>query len=474
MPAENLDSTLHNYLVSRGRRSSGDSSPLRPEELGPVQEEALHRVERYLKFLKELDDPELRQAIDKHQTTILKGVQSGIAESTRSTTRGGEPPRKTRGMDLAKAALGERPSFLVINNEICLEGSLADPAGWQIALDRPEVRKALKPRLAGVGLLFDSSGTAVGTCFCLAPNLVMTNRHVAERVYQLESNTPGKYLKSRARWSIDFSRDPSITSTSQKAVFAKVTQLRLVAPDAIVAPSPDRATSFSQVDVAILEVEPLDGDELPVLPVNWTVMDEQESEILVVGHPYDDPAYRKQFNEEPKKIAISFDEVFGGKLYYKHVAPGHAKAYRIQTAGGQKAPGSFLPKSGIVHDASTLGGNSGSPILSLFGNHDVLGIHFWGQAVNRPNQIVNLGHSLGAVLDSPNHSGLSESGASLREVLDLAESGSAMMQSPQADIAGGGANLEMPARSIDPSARTKKSPVSGSRMVTRSISDRHR
>jgi hypothetical protein len=321
-------------------------------------------------------------------------------------------------MDLAKAALGERPSFLVINNEICLEGSLADPAGWQIALDRPEVRKALKPRLAGVGLLFDSSGTPVGTCFCIAPNLVMTNRHVAERIYQLESNTPGKYLKSRARWSIDFSRDPSITSTAQKAVFANVTQLRFVAPDAIVAPSPDRAASFSQVDVAILEVEPLDGEELPVLPINWTVTDEQESAILVVGHPYDDPVYRKQFDEKADPSTVSFDKVFGGKFQYKHAAPGYSKVFPIQaTQTGQPGVASSKPTKGLVHDASTLGGNSGSPILTLFGNHDVVGIHFWGQAANKPNQIANLGHLLGSVLEAPNHSSLREMGESLRAVV---------------------------------------------------------
>ncbi len=416
---DNLDSTIRRHLVTRGRRAFEDASPLSSTDLVQVQQDALERVEKYLDFLKQFENPGLRRAIERNRLTILTGVQDGITESTRRVTREGETQRRTRGMDVAKAALGQRPSFLVIDNEICLEGSLAQSSGWEQVLGRPEVRQALRLRLASVGLISDSSSSPVGTGFCISPSLLITNRHVAEKIFNLAyPGDPGR-LKSPDRLCVvDFSRDPSITSTSQKVVLAIVKELRFVAPQKIVEPLPDAPGLFSQVDVAVLEVQPSPGEDLPFMPLDSTVPElNQEIEILVVGHPFNDERYRPVF-EEQAGTALAFDAVFGGKFQYKHAAPGYAKTYLVGgLAKGLRESGAFQPLKGFVHDASTLEGNSGSPVVRMFGNNSGLGIHFWGQAASQDGQVANLAHVLGEVLDAPNHPGLLAHGRTLQEVI---------------------------------------------------------
>jgi hypothetical protein len=414
-----LDPTIRSHLVTRQRRSVEDTSPLRTEELDEVQQDVGERVRSYLDFLKRVGNRDLQQAIAQHRATIVNGVQEGIVESTRRPTRAGEPPRRTRGMDIAKAALGQRPSFLVMDNEICLEGSLAHPSGWENLLAQPEVRKALKPRLAAVGMIMDDITTALGTGFVVAQNLVMTNRHVVEQMFDFGSSVgPPQFLVKNARWLISFSEDAGINTTGTKSVRALVTGLCFVTPETISTPSANQPCLFSQVDVALLRIEPLKGAVLPVLPTDWTTPLMVKPPILVVGHPCDNPDYRETYNKERDSSSLSFDAVFGKELQCKHVSPGYSMPYFVPSnRGNGETAARFQPACGYIHDASTLGGNSGSPILNLSGEHRAIGLHFWGQAATSAEQVANLAHVLGAVLDAPNLPALREFGGTLRAVL---------------------------------------------------------
>jgi endonuclease G len=68
------------------------------------------------------------------------------------------------------------------------------------------------------------------------------------------------------------------------------------------------------------------------------------------------------------------DAIFGSKLDVKRIAPGEIT--------------SLAPRS-IFHDCSTLGGNSGSPILSM-ASCEVLGVHreghymYYNEAADAP------------------------------------------------------------------------------------------
>ncbi|MFN9370298.1 MAG: trypsin-like peptidase domain-containing protein [Planctomycetaceae bacterium] len=418
-PGTSLDPILHSHLVNHRRRSANDGSPLRSGEVTQVQHDALARVEKYLEFLKRVGHRELSRSIDRHRSSSLRGVTNGIAESTREVARGAPPPRRTRGMDIAKVALGQRPSFPIIDNEIQLDGSLADPSGWDNLLAQPAVRQALKPRLGGVGMIMDDGTTALGTGFVVAPHLVMTNRHVVERMFDWETTAgPPRFRVENARWLIHFSRDAGITTTATQSVRALITGLCFVTPEQIVVPTPAEAWQFSQVDLALLRIEPLKGAELPVVPTDWTTPLMTKPTILVVGHPCNNDEYRAKYDAERDGNSVSFDEVFGNQWQCKHASPGYGMPYFVLDRNEQqKDAGRFHPECGYIHDASTLGGNSGSPVLTLLGEHRAIGLHFWGQATTSPDQVANLAHVLGAVLDAPNLPTLRDQGSTLREVL---------------------------------------------------------
>ena len=80
-----------------------------------------------------------------------------------------------------------------------------------------------------------------------------------------------------------------------------------------------------------------------------------------------------------------------------------------------------------MHDSSTLGGNSGSPLFTLKGRCEAVGLHLWGQATDVENEISNLAHSFSALANCPNHDALKSMGIGLGEVLSgrtLKEDGS--------------------------------------------------
>lgn len=183
-------------------------------------------------------------------------------------------------------------------------------------------------------------------------------------------------------------------------------------------PTPAEACQFSQVDLALLRIEPLKGAELPVVPIDWTTPQMTKPPVLVVGHPCNNEEYRAKYDAERDDNSVSFDEVFGNQWQCKHASPGYGMPYFLleRTEREQKTD-RFHPECGYIHDASTLGGNSGSPVLTLLGEHRAIGLHFWGQAATSADQVANLAHVLGAVLDAPNLATIREHGSTLREVL---------------------------------------------------------
>jgi hypothetical protein len=84
--------------------------------------------------------------------------------------------------------------------------------------------------------------------------------------------------------------------------------------------------------------------------------------VVAVGYPSDDPL------RNPLFISAIFDDRFG----VKRAAPGEVTGLASQS---------------IFHDCSTLGGNSGSPILSMKSAH-VVGMHRDGFFMYR-NEAVN-------------------------------------------------------------------------------------
>lgn len=184
----------------------------------------------------------------------------------------------------------------------------------------------------------------VGTGWVVAPQVVVTNRHVAELfaaaknggfAFRVASN--GKTVKPSVDWRREFKRpDESIVG---------VDEVLWIAPDA-------------EPDVALLHIASSDGsgtaspppiqlmnaDEVLTTVGNWAA---------VIGYPA-----RSPFNDLADQ-----QRIFDGIYDVKRLAPGTIM--------------SVSPDGLFRHDATTLGGNSGSVVVDL-ASGKAIGLHFGG------------------------------------------------------------------------------------------------
>jgi hypothetical protein len=126
------------------------------------------------------------------------------------------------------------------------------------------------------------------------------------------------------------------------------------------------------LDLALLRVVPSGGGGVPAKPL--TVMSEDPGplagrDVYVLGYPAPDhrnnPALQRS--------------IFGDRFFVKRLQPG---ALMTAPAGAitrmEPCSTGAEPEDVVFHDASTLGGNSGSCVIDLESNQ-VIGLHFAGE-----------------------------------------------------------------------------------------------
>lgn len=189
----------------------------------------------------------------------------------------------------------------------------------------------------------------VGTGWLISDRIIATNRHVAEKFATKKSRTAfgglfkKNFLGDDLKAVVDFKEEYHLDSTINNQFEIEIERI-LYLPD----------SSQSSPDIALLKIK--NSHNLPE-PIPFVENKLHVDQLIgVVGYPFQDPRGVED-REMEKRI---FGDVFGVKRY----APG-------QIIEVQSQPWYFL------HDASTLGGNSGSLI------HDMetgcaIGIHFGG------------------------------------------------------------------------------------------------
>ena len=176
-------------------------------------------------------------------------------------------------------------------------------------------------------------GRPLGTAFLVAPGRIMTNDHV------LDALSSGTFEIERGQGTVHFQWRWEPANTEGPVAITSV-----VGHDAM-------------LDVALLEIDPpswFDHQPLELETENPATGDY----VAVVGYPM-----RDRSNRNPAFT----EQLFEGKYDVKRAAPGEI----VKTV----APVAF-------HDCSTLGGNSGSPVLSLR-TAKVVGLHRSGQFMYR-------------------------------------------------------------------------------------------
>ncbi len=246
-------------------------------------------------------------------------------------------PREQIGLEAVILLFG-RPALIVENGTF-----EPAPAGWEaLEAQRPHVEAVLK----SVGRIDLRNRGMIGTGFLVAPNVVMTNRHVAEQ-FAIPSETGG--------WSFKLGRVPLVDYGEGR----DLTPTRL-AIKSVIGIHPD-----ARVDMALLEVDPQPVIEPPagwtpppVLPIAAAAPDagDRDLQVYLIGYPASD----NQGVTPPDVLS----NIFGGIYEVKRLQPGTVTS--IATV---------LPR--FSHDCSTLGGNSGSCIVDLQ-THKVIGLHFSG------------------------------------------------------------------------------------------------
>jgi hypothetical protein len=278
----------------------------------------------------------------------------------------------------ALVRLKGRPAFKVNDGTISPEQVAAsDWEGVMLAADN-----SLKMLCETVGRI-DLAGEHVGTGFVVAPGFVMTNRHVAEAIADAVPAAGGQ-----TRW---FLRDDVTVNFDDRGRGNdrrfKVREIVGAGPATIGA-----IVDFSHLDMAILDVETRNdagyGLPEPVGLVTDRTEAETRKDVAVVGYParpdfsaLDDPTGKETRETIGKRLGVIFGLDYGRKYF----SPGRID----QRAGSLSGDGRGWI---ITHDATTLGGNSGSAVSLFTDGLPILGLHFAGMPMT-----ANYAHALAAV-----------------------------------------------------------------------------
>jgi len=272
---------------------------------------------------------------------------------------------------------------LVGRPAIRVEGGTIDPDHpqldeWQApyVIARPEIDSTF----ASIGRI-DRDGVHVGTGIVVAEGLVMTNRHVIEEfAAPVPTRTaPKRWIMESGVVTIDFSD----AADGSKAFAIK--GIVEAGADPIL-----RDVNFANLDVALLEVETSNaaGMELPgaLCVIQNAAVIERPNQLYVVGYPARPTVL--PFDAEGRvrmDVAERLREVFGMKYGRKYFSPG--------VVSGPLGTLADDTKSWVFnHDATTLGGSSGSAAIYLGDPVAIVGLHFAGDWLR-----ANHAHSLSAV-----------------------------------------------------------------------------
>lgn len=286
-------------------------------------------------------DPIARAVADVRAQQLADGVQA-----MKKLDLGREAdlsPAEQTGLE-AIVVLTGRPALLIQDGDF-----LAPPSPWSALTTARKKIKAVISRVGRIEVEGNPNFDWLGTGFLAGEATVLTNRHVA--IEFAASATPGKWtFRAPMRAGVDFKAELGLTDTLEFAV------TRIVG-------------IHDTLDLAVLAVAPTSGRRtLPApLPVASSAPGKGKvvgRQVYVIGYP----AWDGRRND-PEPMRRIFSEVYN----VKRLQPGEIAGEAIESFD-------------LFHDCSTLGGNSGSPVIDL-DTHQVLGLHFGGRYLEKNHAI---------------------------------------------------------------------------------------
>lgn len=233
-----------------------------------------------------------------------------------------------------------RPCLIIKNNHF----QVPESDTWKSRLE--PYRRVIEQRIPSIGRVefkFHPKMKWGGTGWLIAPNMIVTNRHVAAEFSRNSNNGPvflRNSLGVTLEASIDFREE--YDNSNGHAIEIAVERVIYLADE-------------GQPDIAILKLVS-NTFALEPIPLLSTPL-KANNELVVIGYPAYDPIRNPLKPEDVKRI---FNDIFN----YKRLSPGLVLNEEVH------------PKV-FSHDATTLGGNSGSAVLDLK-TGQIAGLHFSG------------------------------------------------------------------------------------------------
>ena len=232
-----------------------------------------------------------------------------------------------------------RPVLAIRNDEAQLTFDDADSLVWQSRLTEARQRLVQATRAVGRIEVEGHSLDWLGTGWLVSDETIVTNRHVAAEFGRHDGTTfvfrrglAGGPMRASIDLLEELDREDSLTFELRQIIHIE---------------------EEDGPDLAFLRVEPIGGDSPPT-PIALAASVQPDDFVAVIGYPARD-------SRIPEVDLM--DRIFGNVYDKKRLAPGQVI---------DPSPGT------LTHDCSTLGGNSGSVLLSLETGQAV-GLHFAGR-----------------------------------------------------------------------------------------------
>jgi hypothetical protein len=309
------------------------------------------------------------EPLNQTQSAVLEDAEAALNRLAADGENADISQRQQAALEAIIITDGTRPSLFVRGDDV-------DPASpqagtWSVPIGQQ--REHISTVAGSVGRINSLIGPPhyAGTGFVVGDGLILTNRHVLEELVGGADPQPGGEWKFLKDVTIDFLAE--FGSTTAKTF--KVTGVKFASPDRI-----KKQLLLKNLDVALLTVETHNGTD--PLPPPLTLSSKTDhlkagADLYVMGYP------AKPYNEVAKVLM----EVFQDEYFVKRFAPGYVDATPADVTGG-------LGRT-FTHDASTLGGNSGSCVVEFqVEGLAVVGLHFGG--IKREQ---NYAHSIAGIQD---------------------------------------------------------------------------
>jgi hypothetical protein len=291
---------------------------------------------------------------------VTNGAETGLKKLASEGGAAKLSVNERLGVEAVIHADGSRPVFFIRSGDVDRTG--VEAGKWGEALDSHihPIRDVL-PAVGRIGVR-QSRFSYSGTGFLVGEDLVITNRHVLQ-TFAVQGTDGNWSLYQDA--TIDFIGEIDNLAT----LSFKITKVVFAGPEPILGLDPKR------LDVALVAIEPLIAGAMLPTPVvlsskSGTVSSRRD--LYIFGFPAaadlyygsGDPAVGTEF---ANVLSALFRDEFG----VKRLAPGQIDAGigTVDDGGKQWA---------FEHDASTLGGNSGSMVTDFGDGSTVIGLHFGG------------------------------------------------------------------------------------------------